>query len=443
MKRRRLASQTASRVYTQQLLQAIGKLLPTRGLQLICADRRLRWSDRLLVVMAILMSWQEAAALKDAFESCWQLLTRLYPTRRRGGHSYEGFIKRLQSRSQTLLSLVCSGLRQAVRRVAGRRHWKIGRWLVMGVDGSRIDCPRTAANELAFGCAGRRKTRPQQQLTTMLHVGTGLIWDWRRGGGKEPERTHLRQMLPGLPRGCLLLADAGFTGYDLLGELVSLGHSFIIRAAGNLRLLKKLGFALREDHDTVYLWPAGKRDQPPLVLRLVRLHDGRKSIYLLTNVLGAAALSDEQIGEMYRRRWGLEVFYRGLKQTMEKRVLKSRSPDKAGLELDWSMVGVWLLGLLTAERLASQQIDLGRSSVAGSLRVLRRVMQGHGGLEAARNLRGLRQAVKDDYIRQGPKASQEWANKKNEGPPKPPIVRTAKASEKQLAQHLKQKQTAA
>lgn len=83
MKRRRIASQTASRVYPQQLLHAISKLLPGRGLQLISGDRRVRWADRLLVVMAILMSWQESAGLKDAFECCWHLLTHLYPTRRR------------------------------------------------------------------------------------------------------------------------------------------------------------------------------------------------------------------------------------------------------------------------------------------------------------------------------------------------------------------------
>lgn len=443
MKHRRLASQITSRVYPQQLLHAIGKLLPTRGLRLISADRRVRWADRLLVIMGILLSWQEPGRLQDTFESCWHLLTRLYPTRRRAGHSYEGFIKRLQSRSQTLLPLVCSGLRRSVRRVAGRRHWKIGPWLVMGVDGSRIDCPRTRANELAFGCAGRDKTRPQQQLTTVLHVGTGLIWDWRRGGGKEAERTHLRQMLAGFPQGCLLLADAGFTGYELLGELVSLGHSFIIRAGGNLRLLKKLGFALREHQDTVYLWPQGKRNQPPLILRLVCLNDGRKNIYLLTSVSDKAALSDQQIGEMYHRRWGLEVFYRGLKQTLEKRVLKSHSPDKAALELDWSMVGLWLLGLLTAERLAAQKVDLEKSSVAGSLRVLRRVMHGRGGRQAARNLRGLRQAVKDGYVRKGSKESRNWAHKKNDKPPKSPIVRTAKTAEKLQAQQLKQKQTAA
>ncbi|MFW6061203.1 MAG: transposase [Planctomycetota bacterium] len=68
-----------------------------------------------------------------------------------------------------------------------------------------------------------------------------MIWDWRRGGGKEAERNHLRQMLGTLPAKALLLADAGFTGFDLLWALQSNGTSFILRAGANVRLLKKLG----------------------------------------------------------------------------------------------------------------------------------------------------------------------------------------------------------
>ena len=58
----------------------------------------------------------------------------------------------------------------------------------MGVDGSRIACPRTEANEAAFGCSGKDNSIPQQSLTTVLHVGTGLVWDWRRGQGNQVER---------------------------------------------------------------------------------------------------------------------------------------------------------------------------------------------------------------------------------------------------------------
>jgi hypothetical protein len=313
----------------------------------------------------------------------------------------------------------------------------------MGVDGSRINCPRTAANEAAFGCAGKHRTTPQQFVTAVLHVGTGLLWDWRRGGGKEAERNHLREMLAGLPPGALLLADAGFTGYELLKDLMAGGRSFIIRAGGNVRLLKKLGFAVREGEGVVCLWPQDHRREAPLVLRLAVVHDGRKAVYLLTNVLEEDRLTDAEIGAMYRRRWGLEVFYRSLKRTLEKHTLRSQSPVKAAVELDWSLAGLWLLGLMTVERRVRRGGGAKDWSVAEALRVVRRVMSGRGGRQAARGLHGLGQAAKDAYVRRHPKAARNWPNKKTESPPKPPVIRTATAAERLKAKRFRDKHVAA
>jgi hypothetical protein len=87
--------------------------------------------------------------------------------------------------------------------------WRVMGWLVLAVDGSRFECPRTRENEEGLECAGREKTSPQIFQTTLQHVGTGLLWDMRLGPGTDSERRHLDQMLPGLPTQSLLTADAG------------------------------------------------------------------------------------------------------------------------------------------------------------------------------------------------------------------------------------------
>jgi hypothetical protein len=442
MKRYRSGSTSDSRVYHQQLLQAIGKFLPRRGLSLISKDKRVRWTDRLLVSMAMLMAWQPAVCLADAFEECWQTLVGMYPTRRRAGHSHEGFSKALMQRGGRLLALVVAALRKAVKEVAGK-YWLIEGYIVMGVDGSRINCPRTATNEQAFGCAGKPGTGPQQFVTTLLHVGTGLIWSWRRGGGQQAERTHLREMMADMPTGSLLLADAGFTGYDLLRALLAAGHCFIIRAGSHVRLLKKLGFAVREHQDTVYLWPQDRRDQEPLVLRLVALADGRRTVYLLTSILQQSQLSDDQIGRMYRRRWGLELFYRSLKRTMQKHTVRSKAAAQAQMELDWALAGLWMLGLLTVEQMVAQGVDPQQWSVAESLRSIRRVMSARGGRMQARGLRVLGLALKDSYHRRSSKTRQHWPRQKQESPPKKPKMRIAQECEKQAAKRFREKTEAA
>jgi hypothetical protein len=61
-------------------------------------------------------------------------------------------------------------------------------------------------------------------------------------------------MLPELPAHALLVAAAGFVGYDLWQMLLTAGHHFVIRVGANVRLLRQLGWA-REYAQVVYVWP--------------------------------------------------------------------------------------------------------------------------------------------------------------------------------------------
>jgi hypothetical protein len=275
-------------------------------------------------------------------------------------------------------------------------------------------------------------------LTTLFHLATGLLWAWRRSPGDGSERGHLEQLLSLLPAETLLIADAGFVGYAMLCMLLAAGHHFVMRVGCNVRLLRKLGFAVRERGDTVYLWPQGlRRTQPPLVLRLVRVQAGRRTMTLLTSVLDRRQLRDAEVVDLYRRRWGIELLYRSLKQTLQRRKMLSGVPPHAELELDWALVGLWLLGLMTAKE-AGRQVRRGRSwSLAAALRVVRGAMRRLGVARAAGGLRRqLRRAVRDRYVRHRPKEARYWPRKKNEHPPGAAKIRTATHAERRMAQEF-------
>ena len=53
MKRRRIAN--GRQYYHQDLLKAMGRFLPRRGLPLVVADGRVRWAPRLLVTCAVML----------------------------------------------------------------------------------------------------------------------------------------------------------------------------------------------------------------------------------------------------------------------------------------------------------------------------------------------------------------------------------------------------
>ena len=234
------------------------------------------------VVGAVLFAWDVSATLGDRFAAARDAVAAMFPSRRRPGTDPQGFLRTLCRPSADLLAIVTTRLRRCVRRVAGRSHWRTaGRWATFGVDGSRVECPRTAANEAALGCAGREKTGPQLFVTSVFHVGTGLLWDFRRGTGKASERHHLLEMLDALPAGAMLLelmaADAlGAAGhaparFSIARALRPVRRAIATAASRHSRgptLAEALGAATRDDHPRLRPKAARspinkKRDRPP------------------------------------------------------------------------------------------------------------------------------------------------------------------------------------
>lgn len=96
-------------------------------------------------------------------------------------------------------------------------------------------------------------------------------------------------------------------------------------------------------------------------------------MYLVTNVLDETRLSDAQIADIYRLRWGVELFYRSAKQTFERCKLRSNSPRHALCELEWALLGLWAVTLFA--RLQNVGVDPRRQSVAKTLRAIRQPMR--------------------------------------------------------------------
>jgi hypothetical protein len=357
----------------------------------------------------------------------------MYLSRRRPGETLAGFLDALARQSAALLSVVIGSLRRMTIRLSGRL-WRIGPWVIMAGDGSRTECPMTRSNEKGLGCAGKDKTTPQLFITTLYHVATGLPWGWIRGRGDSSERGQMRRLLKELPRRTMMLMDAGFPSYVLLKALMIQGHDFIVRVGRNVSLLRGLGWEYERKGSTVYLWPKKHRKRQPLILRLVVVHTQGKPVYLLTSVLGEAALKDAEIAFLYRLRWGVEVMYRTLKRTLDHHKLRSDTPSRAMVELDWYMVGLWMLGLMALESMGTRRLE-DPWSAAKALSCVREAMRNarrprrRGGL-----LRQLSRAVRDRYVRRRSKTARHYPRKKTERPAGRPKIRTAKPSEIQAAQ---------
>ena len=418
----------------------------------IAFRRDCRWTPKTLVVASLLWAWSDELTLGERFRTTHKIMTCITGGQQQLARTYQAFLKILRRWTDELVPLVQTALRDRLP-AALPQSWRIADFVVFGVDGSRIELPRTRSHEQVYSCIrkqrrgkprvgqdARKANSPQLWLTTTWHAGSGLPWDWRIGPADSSERAHLREMLSGMPAGALLTADAGFVGYEGLREIICGGRHVLLRVGANIRLLKKLGWA-RESESTVYLWPdqAARREQPPLVLRLVVVHNGKHPIHLVTSVLSQRRLSDAQLTALYAKRWGIELFYRDLKQTFRRRKLLSASAENARIELVWSLVGLWSMALYALIEARQHAIAPQRLSFAKLLLAFRRTLRDylHPTAHGERLCQRLRQAITDSYLRKN-KASRHYPRKKQQRSPGPPNILRATHAQIQHAKQVKQ-----
>jgi Transposase DDE domain len=388
--------------------------------------------------MGLLMSWDEGQKLTARWDHACMSSQQLHPHWELGS-SYSGFAQALVRETPRVRDAIQRRFRQAMQALP-ERFWQYQGWTAFAVDGSRQEAPHTAANEEGLGCAGRDKTAPQVFITTVWHLGLGLPWDFRVGPGTDSERHHAFEMVDDLPPRALLVADAGFVGYELCRKLLRSGRSFLVRVGGNITLLQKLGYYERERGDIVYLWPQKRQKgkHKPLVLRLICLRQGKQLVYLVTNVLDCRQLTKTQARKLYQARWGEEVFYRSYKQTLDRRTLLSRTPATCLAESQWTLLGLWLLGLMSVTRIIAGHGDPKAWSVAQSRDLVRQALRS----ERPRRRRTLSfgqrlaQAIKDTYHRRNDKTARNYPRKKKEKPPGPPKIKTAQPAEIKQAARL-------
>jgi Transposase DDE domain len=420
------------------------------------------WSPSLLAAAALMWAWGDESTLGGRFLSARRLVSHVFvPTVPLAG-SYQSFVNVLRRWTEPLMACLKRGLRERMQHTLAR-DWSVLGFVMFAVDGSRCELARTVSNERAFSAtrpgkrghtrtgrqskqrikpgnsAFRKADSPQLWVTAMWHVGSGLLWDWRADPGDSSERAHLLEMLPDLPPDALVTGDAGFVGYQYLRAILDGGRQLLIRVGANVRLLKKLGY-VREYNHTVYLWPdrEAARHQPPLVLRLVTSHNGRHPLFLVTSI-PAAQLTDLQVLTLYSRRWGIELFYRSLKQTFDCRKLRSHRAEHALLELHWSLLGLWTMTLYALAQFQTANLPPVRLSVAQVLRAFRRTMRDftHPAPQGDRLPDRLRTALIDTYQRNS-KSSRNYPRKRNKEPAIGiPKIRHATNAEIALATQLR------
>ena len=372
----------------------------------------IKWTPEELAVQAVIWAWQDTRNVTDAFVIASEICEDLKIER--AARTYTAFINALD-RYQGIFGARLGKQIQTLAEEVGGRFWRDSGWALMGFDGSRATTPRTVSNEKEF-CASnygkgktakyrKKKTKgmrrrkneknkpqpqaPQVWITMMWHMGLRLPWTWRLGPSNSSERRHVMEILEEekFPEDTLFCGDAGFVGYDFWQAILAAGGNFLVRVGGNVKLLSEKADVKQLGGGTVLCWPKGKMDSGarPLRLRLAKVKIGKTTMWMLTSVLDRKKLSHKKIIKYYKMRWGIEVEYRGLKQTIDKRNLRCRNSDRVYVELDWSIRAMACAELAAlreqipyeneGQTQPKQDYDTKHRSLANTMRVLRKCMR--------------------------------------------------------------------
>jgi hypothetical protein len=189
-----------------------------------------------------------------------------------------------------------------------------------------------------------------------------------------------------IERGHIDLFDGGVVSFNLLDTIVASGSQFLCNLAPGVKFAAEQERERSEADRTAgvisdrvgRLVGSDRRDAPDALVREVVIdyvdrNGSRKKLRLLTTLLD---LSARQIGELYRYRWQIELFFRWLKIHANFAHLTSHSRNGITLSFYVAVIGAMLMCLHTQRSLSKYGYNLlsmvaaGWGSVADMLPIL-------------------------------------------------------------------------
>jgi hypothetical protein len=316
----------------------------------------------------------------------WRLAQGMSPCATDTG-AYARARKRLP---ETLLAILTRHTgREADRAALGPWRW-LGR-VVKLFDGSTVSMPDTPENQEAFPQSRTQAPGvgfPLARIGVLfsLAVGTVLELGIRRWAGKhQSELSMLRDIIPSLEAGEVLLTDRYLCSYMEIALLRKRGVDFV----GRMHARRKVDFRRGQrlgPCDHVVEWSKPKKPDwmsaedyaaipETLAIREFRCHIVRKgyrtqSIVVATTLLDAEQYPREEIVHLYRLRWDAEINLRSLKTMMHMDVLRCQTPDMVRKEIWAHLLAYNLIRAVIAQAAARHGKDPRRISFTRAMRTL-------------------------------------------------------------------------
>lgn len=266
-------------------------------------------------------------------------------------------------------------------------------WLgrrVKVVDGTGVSMPDTAANQKDWPQPGGQKPGcgfPVVKLVACFCLASGALLEWVEGTLKEHDCRLLQKLLSAFKKGDVVLADRGFSSFATLATLRARGVDSVMRLHQFRKLDWRAGQRLGA-RDRLVTWKKGQLQgglwtteqwelvPAELTVRLVEIVVAvpgfrTQKLVLVTTLLDAQTYSAEALGQLYLRRWAIELFFRDIKTTLGLDVLRCQTPALVRKEIVMHAIAYNLIRALMQDIAHRHVMPLQRLSFKGTVDALR------------------------------------------------------------------------
>ena len=276
-----------------------------------------------------------------------------------------------------------------LERAPDRWRWK-GRDVKIA-DGTTVSMPDTPANQAAYPQPRHERPGlgfPLARLVAVFALAVGTVLDAAVGpftGKRTGEPALFRSLHDCLRPGDVLLADRYYCSYFEMALLQQRGVDGVMRLHQrrpvDFRRGRRLG---PEDH--VVVWKKPRRPEwldeatydglpETLEIREVRLRGTRpgfrtQTIVVATTLRDPAAVSRQELTDLYRMRWHAELDLRSLKEIMQMSIMRSKTPAMVRKELWAHFLAYNLIRTVMAQTAAQHKLEPRQISFKGALQTL-------------------------------------------------------------------------
>ena len=207
-----------------------------------------------------------------------------------------------------------------------------------------------------FPWARFRKRKGAIKLHTLLDLQGSIPTFIRITPGTISELSTLDMLLP--EPGSIYVMDRGYTDFQRLYRLHQANAFFVIRGKRGLDFRRRYSRPVDRstglicDQTIVLQGPKTSKLYPQPLRRIgVRDPDTKKRISLLTNHFGLGAAT---IGELYRSRWKVELFFKWIKQHLRIKAFYGTSENAVKTQI-WIAISVYVLVAIVRKRLGIER----------------------------------------------------------------------------------------